>query len=76
MIDKVNVIYDRWSAGHELPSVVLCPSTSDVECDGGTNNTGGSLQHLDHYEISVSQYGVEQQSEPDPFARFHPTMHR
>ena len=77
MIDKANVIYDRWSAGYELPTVVLGPSTSDVGCDstnGGTN-AGGSLQHLDHYGISVSQYGVEQQqSEPDPFARFHPRL--
>ena len=77
MIDKANVIYDRWSAGYELPTVVLGPGTSDVECgstNGGTN-PGGSLQHMDHYGISVSQYGVEQQqSEPDPFARFHPRL--
>lgn len=77
MIDKANVIYDRWSAGYELPTVVLGPSTSDDGCDstnGGTN-PGGGLQHLDHYGISVSQYGVEQQqSEPDPFARFHPRL--
>jgi hypothetical protein len=77
MIDKANVIYDRWSASCELQTVVLGPSTSDVEYDsksGGTN-AGGSLQHMDHYGISVSQYGVEQQqSDPDPFARFHPRL--
>ena len=77
MIDKANVIYDRWSAGYELPSVVLGPSTSD---DGGTD-PGGSLQHnttMDHhYGISsVNQYGVEQPqpSDSDPFARFHPRL--
>ena len=77
MIDKANVIYDRWSAGYELPTVVLGPGTSDVECDStnGGSNPGGSLQHMDHYGMSVSQYGVEQQqSEPDPFARFHPRL--
>lgn len=79
MIDKANVIYDRWSGGYELPSVVLGPSTSDDGCDstnGGTN-PGRSLQHtMDHYGIlSVHQYGVEQQpSEPDPFAQFHPRL--
>ena len=76
MIDKANVIYDRWSAGYELPTVVLGPSTSDDGCDstnGGTNP--GRLQQMDHYGISVNQYGVEQQpSEPDPFARFHPRL--
>lgn len=77
MIDKANVIYDRWSASCELQTVVLGPSTSDVEYEsksGGGTNAGGSLQHLDHYGISVSQYGVEQQSEPDPLARFHPRL--
>lgn len=76
MIDKANVIYDRWSACYELPTVVLVPNTSDDGCDtssGGTN-AGGSLQHLDHYGTEVSQYGVKQQSEPDPFARFHPRL--
>ena len=76
MIDKANVIYDRWSAGYELPTVVLVPSTSDDGCDSltGGANTGGSLQHMDHYGTEVSQYGVKQQSEPDPFARFHPRL--
>lgn len=76
MIDKANVIYDRWSAGYELPTVVLGPSTSDDGCDstnGGTNP--GSLQQMDHYGISVNQYGVEQlPSEPDPFSQFHPRL--
>ena len=77
MIDKANVIYDRWSASYELPAVVLGPRTSDDGCDstdGGTNP--GGLQHtMDHYGISVNQYGVEEQpSEPDPFARFHPRL--
>ena len=76
MIDKANVIYDRWSAGYELPTVVLVPSTSDdgYDSSNGGVNTGGSLQHMDHYGTEVGQYGVKQQSEPDPFARFHPRL--
>ena len=90
MIDKGNVIYDRCSAGYELPTVVLGPSTSDdsdgcdLKTNGGTNPSAGLQQHnssnMDHYGngISVNQYGVEQPpppSEPDdPFARFHPRL--
>ena len=73
MIDKANVIYERWSAGFEGSSVVLGPGTSDNECDSGTS-TGGSLQH---YGTTVSQYGAQQQQpqpESDPFARFHPRL--
>ena len=90
MIDKGNVIYDRCSAGYELQTVVLGPSTSDdsdgcdLKTNGGTNPSAGLQQHnssnMDHYGngISVNQYGVEQPpppSEPDdPFARFHPRL--
>ena len=77
MIDKANVIYERWSAGYEVPTVVLGPDTSDDESDStnrGTN-TGGSLQHVDHYGTTVSQYDAQQQQpDADPFARFHPRL--
>lgn len=66
MIDKANGIYDRWLAGYELPTVVL--GASDDECDstnGGTNT--GSL-HVDPFGQHCAQ------SEPDPFARFHPRL--
>jgi len=83
MIDKANVIYNRWSAGcgDSLQTVVLGPGTSDVEYDsksgGGGTNAGGSssLQHMDHYGISsvnTSQYGVEQQQQPPPQAEPDP----
>lgn len=77
MIDKANIIYDRWSAGHELPTpVALGPIISDDECDS-TNEAGGSgistgNLHVDHY----GQYGArqQQQADSDPFARFHPIL--
>jgi len=39
MIDKANDIYDRWSTGHEMPTVVLRQTTTDDECDGGEYGT-------------------------------------
>lgn len=62
MIDKANLIYDQWSSGLEMPTVVLRQSISDDECD----LTDGDV---DHY--GTSQYGAQQD---DPFARFHPRL--
>jgi len=67
MIDKANGIYDRWSAGYELPTVVV--GASDDECDstnGGGTNTG---------TLPVDPFGQHcAQPESDPFAQFHPRL--
>jgi len=72
MIDKANVTYDRWSAGLELPNVVLRRYTSDDECD--STNGGGGGGGMSTGDVHVDQYGTGQYQEPEPFARFHPRL--
>ncbi|KAF9046758.1 hypothetical protein BJ165DRAFT_1190906 [Panaeolus papilionaceus] len=63
MIDKTNDIYNRWSNGQEIPTIVLRHITDDVTFEG-------NLQDTPPY----SPYQQPQQLQPDSFARSHRSL--
>jgi len=87
MIDKANDIYNRWSNGQELPTIVLKHITDDSGIDtvnhggyGGTSNTqladmnAYGQQQSPYIQNQQSQQGQEPQAQSDSFALAHRSL--
>jgi len=81
MIDKANDIYNRWSSGQELPTIVLRHTTDESSdywpMNGGYTNGSGQLTAEVKHSGQQNQYGQPPQTAPtqsDSFMRSHRSL--
>lgn len=82
MIDKANHIYNRWSDGQELPTIVLKHVTdfdysTDVDYANGPNGESVSMYNQQvHYAAQQQQHYAPQKAitQSDSFGRSHRSL--
>jgi len=80
MIDKANDIYNRWSNGQELPTIVLRHTTDEASVDGLANGGYGGASNAQLAEMvpyapqSPFLQQQSQESQSDSFSRAHRSL--